>query len=124
MRQDSDCRSDCRVAGETALHRDRRRSRHFGVGSRDEFGLCAGAVPNVYVCCTVVLRRPSRVPQITHLILLPLFSIQMAGDALVLIDEADVFLEARNSTEIARNALGENDFHIEMEPTSQYFIKC
>jgi len=27
-------------------------------------------------------------------------------DALVLIDEADVFLEARNSTEIARNALG------------------
>lgn len=31
----------------------------------------------------------------------------MTGDALVLIDEADVFLEARNSTEIARNALGE-----------------
>ena len=30
----------------------------------------------------------------------------IAGDALVLIDEADVFLEARNSTEIARNALG------------------
>jgi hypothetical protein len=30
----------------------------------------------------------------------------MTGDALVLIDEADVFLEARNSTEIARNALG------------------
>ena len=30
------------------------------------------------------------------------------GDALVLIDEADVFLEARNSTEIARNALGKN----------------
>ena len=28
------------------------------------------------------------------------------GDALVLIDEADVFLEARTSTEIARNALG------------------
>ena len=34
------------------------------------------------------------------------YLLTIVGDALVLIDEADVFLEARNSTEIARNALG------------------
>ncbi len=34
------------------------------------------------------------------------YLLALLGDALVLIDEADVFLEARNSTEIARNALG------------------
>jgi hypothetical protein len=47
----------------------------------------------------------------------------MAGDTIVLIGKADVFLEAQNSTKIACHALDENDFHIFLSPKLVVEIK-